>query len=144
MTFLLLAIFALAPAQETPRDHPRVPKDSIELTVTGCLSGRVLAVSDVRRSDTESGPPVRAKSFRLAGKGDVMDDIKREDRHLVDVTGVVRKTALIEPGVKIGRRITVGGGNPVAGSSGARPAPPEGIPVMDVWSVRSRSTSCGG
>ena len=143
-TILLFAMIGLGAAQETPRDRPKVPKDSIELSITGCLSGRVLAVSDVRRPDTESGPPVRAKSFRLAAKGDLMDDIKREDHHLVDVTGVVRKTALIEPGVKIGRRITVGGGNPVAGSTGARPAPPEPIPVMDVWSVRLRSSSCGG
>jgi hypothetical protein len=144
MTLLLFAMFGLMPAQETPREHPKVPKDSIELAITGCLTGRVLAVSDVRRPDTESGPVIRAKSFRLSAKGDLMDDIKREDHHLVEVTGVVRKTALIEPGVKIGRRITVGGGNPVAGSSGARPAPPEMIPVMDVWSVRLRSTSCSG
>lgn len=144
MTFLLVAMFGLAQAQETPRDHPKVPKDSIELFIVGCLSGRVLSVSDVRRPDTESGPVVRAKSFRLAAKGDVMDDVKKEDHHLVEVNGVVRKTALIEPGVKIGRRITVGGGNPVAGSSGARPAPPEMIPVMDVWSIRLRSTSCAG
>jgi hypothetical protein len=143
-TILLFAMIGLGAAQETPRDRPKVPKDSIELSITGCLTGRVLAVSDVRRPDTESGPPVRAKSFRLAAKGDLMDDIKREDHHLVEVTGVVRKTALIEPGVKIGRRITVGGGNPVAGSTGARPAPPETIPVMDVWSVRLRSSSCSG
>jgi hypothetical protein len=143
-TLLLLVMVGVSAAQETPRDRPKVPKDSIELAITGCLTGRVLAVSDVRRPDTESGPPVRAKSFRLAAKGDVMDDVKREDHHLVEVTGVVRKTALIEPGVKIGRRVTVGGGNPVAGSSGARPAPPEPIPVMDVWSVRMRSSSCSG
>ncbi len=139
---LLVTMLGAASWQEAPMERPKVPKDSIELSITGCLSGRVLAVSDVRRPDTESGPVVRAKSFRLAGKRDVMDLVKREDRHLVEVTGVVRKTALIEPGVKIGRRITVGGGNPVAGSTGARPAPPEGIPVMDVWSVRLRSTSC--
>jgi hypothetical protein len=143
MMMLLLFVMLASPLQqETPADHPKVPKDSIQLTVTGCLTGRVLAVSDVRRSDTESGPVVRAKSFRLSAKGDVMDDVKNEDNHLVDVTGVVRKSALIEPGVKIGKRITVGGGSPVAGSNGARPAPPEMIPVMDVWSVRMRSKSC--
>ena len=141
-TLLFFVLLAIAPAQESPQEHPKVPKDSIELTITGCLAGRVLAVSDVRRPDTESGPPVRAKSFRLAAKGDVMDDVKREDHHLVEVTGVVRKSALVEPGVRIGKRITMGGGNPVAGSTGARPAPPEMIPVMDVWSVRLRSTSC--
>ena len=79
-------------------------------------------MSDVRRPDTESGPPVRAKSFRLSAKGDLMDDIKEQDHHLVQVTGVVRKSALIEPGVKIGNRVTVGGGSPVAGSAGSRPA----------------------
>ena len=142
-TLLLFAMIGLGAAQETPRDKPKVPKDSIELSVTGCLTGRVLAISDVRRSDTESGPPVRAKSFRLSAKGDLMDDIKEQDHHLVEVTGVVRKSALIEPGVKIGNRVTVGGGSPVAGSAGSRPAPPEPIPVMDVWSVQARGTSCG-
>ena len=141
-TLLLFVMLGLPPGQETPQEHPKVPKDSIQLSITGCLTGRVLAVSDVRRTDTESGPPVRAKSFRLSAKGDVMDDVKREDHHLVDVIGLVRKSALIEPGVRIGKRIPVGGGNPVAGSSGARPAPPEMIPVMDVWSIRQRSTSC--
>jgi hypothetical protein len=143
-TLMLFAMIGLGVAQETPRDKPKVPKDSIELSVTGCLTGRVLAISDVRRPDTESGPPVRAKSFRLAAKGDLMDDIKEQDHHLVQVTGVVRKSALIEPGVKIGNRVTVGGGSPVAGSAGSRPAPPDPIPVMDVWSVQSRASSCGG
>jgi len=73
-----------------------------------------------------------------------MDHIKEQDHHLVEVTGVVRKSALIEPGVKIGNRVTVGGGSPVAGSAGSRPLPPDPIPVMDVWSVQSRATSCGG
>jgi hypothetical protein len=144
LMILLFVMFGATPQQETPADHPKVPKDSVQLNVVGCLTGKVLAVSDVRRSDTESGPVVRAKSFRLSAKGDVGDDVKREDHHLVEVTGVVRKSALIEPGVKIGKRITVGGGNPVAGSGGARPDPPEMIPVMDVWSVRMRSTSCSG
>jgi hypothetical protein len=143
ITFAFAALLALTPAQETPTEHPKVPKDSIELAITGCLTGRVLAVSDVRRPDTESGPPVRSKTFRLAAKGDVMDDVKREDHHTVEVTGVVRKSALIESGVHIGKRVTVGGGNPVAGSPGARPDPPETIPVMDVWSIRMRSSSCG-
>lgn len=142
-SLLLLVLLGAAEPQETPRDQPKVPKDSVQLTITGCLSGRVLAVSDVRRPDTESGPPVRAKSFRLAGKGEVMDDVKKENHHLVDVTGLVRKSALIEPGIKIGRRVTLGGGSPVAGSGASRPAPPETIPVMDVWSVRFRSAGCG-
>ncbi len=143
MLSLILAL-AMTALQDNPQDRPRVPKDSIQLVVIGCLKGRVLAVSDVRQEDTQSGPIVRARSFRLAGKKDVMSEVKREDRHLVEVTGLVKKSALMEPGIKVGKGIVIGGGQPAAGSGGARPAPSEYLPVLDVASVRLRSTSCSG
>lgn len=140
---LLVALSLAAPQQEGQKDKPRVPKDSVELVVTGCLKGRVLAVSSVRSEDTQSGPIVRARSFRLQAKKDILDDVKRQDGHLVDVTGLVRKSALIEPGMKVGKGVTITGGPPVAGS-GSRPAPSEYLPVMDVSSVRQRSSACSG
>jgi hypothetical protein len=144
MTLALIVALGMTAAQDKPQEErPRVPKDSIQLVVTGCLKGRVLAVSDVRREDTQSGPIVTARSFRLSGKKDVMQVVKREDGHLVDVTGLVRKSALIEPGVKVGKHIVIGGGQPVAGG-GARPAPSDYVPVLDVESVRARSASCNG
>jgi len=145
MTLALIVALGLATGQDKPEERPRVPKDSIELVVTGCLKGRVLAVSDVRQTDTQSGPIVRARSFRLAGKKDVMKDVKDHDGHLVDITGLVRKSALMEPGVKVGKGIVIGGGQPVAGSGGRPvPAPSEIVPVLDVASVRQRASSCSG
>jgi hypothetical protein len=141
MTTILLMMLTLIPVQDTPQDRPRVPRDSIELVLTGCLKGRILAVSDVRQVDVQSGPIVRARSFRLAGKGDVMKAVKREDRHFVEVTGLVKKSALVEPGMRVGKGIVIGGGRPVAGA-GRSPEPADFVPVMDVQSVRLRSTSC--
>jgi hypothetical protein len=144
-TLVILFVLGLAPRQETPQEKPRVPKDSIELVLTGCLKGRVLAVSAVRRTDVESGPDIRARSFRLAGKRDVMDSVKREDHHLVDVTGIVKRSALYQEGMKVGKGITISGGRPVAGSGAmAAPDPSQMVPVMDVESIRLRATSCGG
>ena len=144
MTLALIVALGMTAAQENPQERPKVPKDSIQLVVTGCLKGRVLAVSDVRQTDTQSGPIVRARSFRLAGKKDVMKDVKDHDGHLVDITGLMRKSALMEPGVKVGKGIVIGGGPPVAGGAGTRPAPPvESVPVLDVESVRQRASSCG-
>lgn len=143
ITALVLALGVAAP-QEPGQEKPRVPKDSIELVVTGCLSGRVLAIDDVRRTDVESGPDIRARSLRVSGKKDVMKEIKRENHHLVEVTGTVRRADLAEPGIRIGKGIVIGGGKPMAGTTGARPAPSEFIPVIDVRSVRLRSTSCSG
>jgi hypothetical protein len=128
--------------QEGKQEH-KVPKDSVFLMVSGCLKGRVLAVSDVRQEDTQVGPIVKARSFRLAGKKEIMNDVKEYDGHLVDVTGLVKKSSLVEPGVKVGKGVTIGGGPPVAGTPGRPPAPSEYIPVLDIDSVRSRATSCG-
>ena len=143
MITLTLLLALMSSPQENQQEHPKVPKDSIMLVVTGCLKGRVLAVSDVRQEDTQSGPIVKAKSFRVAGKKDIMKDVKEHDGHLVDVTGIVKKSSLIEPGVKVGNRVTIGGGPPVAGSGGATPIPNEYIPVLDAESVRLRATNCG-
>ena len=141
---LLLVSLTIAAPQETPKqEKPKVPKDSIELVVSGCLKGRVLAVSDVRQTDTESGPVVKSRSFRVAGKKEVMNDVKENDGHLVDVTGIVKKSSLVEPGVKLGRNVTMGGGPPVAGGGGATPIPNEYIPVIDVETIRMRASSCG-
>jgi hypothetical protein len=146
-TLVLLLVLGLTPLPQDPpqEERPRVPKDSIELVITGCLKGRLLIVSDLRQTDTQAGPIIRAKTFRLAGKGEVMKAVKKEDRHLVDVIGVVKKSALIEPGVKVGKGIVIGGGQPTAGSGmRSSPNPSEFIPVLDVETVRLRSTSCSG
>jgi hypothetical protein len=143
MMTLAFLLALMASPQENKQEHPRVPKDSIELVVTGCLKGRVLAVSDIRQEDTQSGPIVKARSFRVAGKKDIMKDIKEQDGHLVDVTGIVKKSSLVEPGIKVGKSVTIGGGPPVAGSGGHAPLPTEYIPVLDVETVRMRASSCG-
>ena len=120
-----------------------MPDDSIELTVIGCLKGRVLTTVAKRQADVESGPFVGERRFRLAGKKDLMKEVKEHDGHLVDVTGIVKKSALIEPGIKVGKSVTIGGGPPVAGSGGTSPIPHEYIPVLDAESVRMRASSCG-
>ena len=144
MTVALLLALSLAAPQETQKEKPRIPSDSIEIVVVGCVTGRVIAVDDVRDTDTTSGPIIKARSFRLAGKKDVMNIVKDENHHIVEITGIVKKSALTEQGMKVGNnRVTIGGGNPVAGG-GAIPSPVEYVAVLDVESVQPRGTSCGG
>ena len=112
----LLAAAPLAFQQDEVR--PKVPKDSLLVTVVGCLKGRVIRASDVRQEDTTSGPIVRGHSFRLAGKKDVMKIVKEEDGRRVEIAGLIRKSSLMEPGVKFkGGRVVVGGGTMASGSS---------------------------
>lgn len=139
---LLFALLLAAPQDRTEpsQEKPRVPKDSIELTVVGCLKGRALTTVENRQADVESGPFVGARTFRLAGKKAVMDEVKRQDGHLVEVVGIVKRSDLDDQGVKIGR-VTIGPASPAAGSRGV-PSPADNVAVMDVESVRMRSQSC--
>jgi hypothetical protein len=143
--FALMVMLALALAgpQEDRQDKPKVPKDSIELTVIGCLKGRILKTIDERQADVESGPYVGERTFRLAGKKDVMEEVKRHDGHLVEVMGIVKRSALDEKGIKVGR-VEIGGGSPVAGRGGSIPSGTDNVPVMDASAVRLRSTACRG
>ena len=137
----LLAAAPLAFQQEEGR--PKVPKDSLFVTITGCLKGRVLKASDVRQEDTASGPIIRGHSFRIAGKKEVMKLVKEDNGHRVEITGLIRKSALMEPGVKFkGGRVVVGGGTMASGTSSI-PDPSENVLVLDAWTVQSLGGSCG-
>jgi hypothetical protein len=137
---IIVLLLALSMSQEPKQEKPRVPKDSIELTVIGCLKGRVLKTLKERPKDIESGPFVGERTFRLAGKKDVMKVVTEHDRQLVEVVGIVRRADLDDKGVKIGG-VTISGGPPVAGG---HPNPGGNTPVMDVESVRLRASSCTG
>ena len=137
----LLAAVPLAAQQE---ERPKVPKDSLLVTITGCLKGRVLRAADVRQADTTSGVVIRNHSFRVAGKKDVMKAVKENDGQRVEVAGLIRKSSLMEPGVKFkGGRVVIGGGTMASGSSNL-PDPAENVLVLDAWSVQSLAGSCGG
>ena len=139
----LASLLAAAPLAQQDEARPKVPKDSLLVTVVGCLKGRVIKASDVRQEDTTSGPIVRGHSFRLAGKKDVMKIVKEEDGRRVEIAGLIRKSSLMEPGVKFkGGRVIVGGGTMSSGT-GSMPNPAENVLVLDVWTVQALGGSCG-
>jgi hypothetical protein len=142
LAMVVLLALALPPAQTGSQEVPRVPSDSVELTVIGCLQGRVLSTREEREANVERGPNVGARVFRLNGSREVMNEVKRRNHQLVEVVGLVKRSALDDKGIKAGP-VSLSGGSPVAGGRGI-PTGVENVPVMDVSAVRVRSTSCRG
>jgi hypothetical protein len=141
MIHLIVALtLAMFVPQEGSQEKPRVPKDSIEVVTIGCLTGRALKASEVRQYDVQSGPIVAGRTFRLAAKGEVMDEIKKQDGHFVEVIGIVKRSALDDKGVKVSRGVEINGGSPVSRSG--IPSGTDNVPVMDVSSIRQRAGSC--
>jgi hypothetical protein len=129
-------------AQQPPQEEkPKVPKDSIQAVITGCLKGHVIRASDVRQTDTTSGVNITGHTFRVAGKKEVMALVKENDGRRVELTGLIKKSSLIEPGVKFkGGRVMVGGG--ASGGTGARIDPAENVVVIDTWTVTYLGGTC--
>ncbi len=140
---LVLAAAPLAAYQaQENQEKPKVPKDSLLATIEGCLKGRVIRAYDVRQPDTTTGIEIRNKSFRVEGKKDVIADVKKNDGQHVEITGIIKKSALIEPGVKFkGGRVMVGGGTSAVGMSGA-PDPAENVVVIDALTLTAFGNSC--
>jgi hypothetical protein len=141
MTILAALLTLALTAQAEHQDKPRVPDDSVELTVTGCLKGRAFTTVPQQEADVQRGPNVGKRTFRLAGKKDVMDEVKKLDRRLVDIVGIVKRSSLDDRGVKVGG-VSISGGPPVQRSGSGVPTGADDVPVMDVNSIRQRAASC--
>ena len=136
-----LAIVPIAAQQDQEKPKP-VPKDSIRVDIIGCVKGRVIRAADVRQPDTTSGVEVRAKTFRLEGKKDVMNGVKEVDGQRAEVIGLIKKSSLIEPGMKImGGRVRIGAGS-TSGTTSSLPDPAQDVVVLDTESVRALGGSC--
>ena len=143
----MLARIALAvtlttvPLLAMQEEKPKVPKDSILAVITGCIKGRTIRAADVRQTDTTSGVNIRASTFRISGKKDVMAEVKEQDGERVELTGLIKKSSLIEPGMKFkGGRVIVGGGS--SGGTGTMPDPAENVLVIDALTVQVVGGGC--
>ena len=138
-TLALTLCGVVAPAAQ--RDEKPVPKDSARVTLTGCLKGRAFRAVESREPET-GAPNVAGRTYRLVGPKLVMEDVKKYNGRLVEVTGIVKRADLapVPEGFRVGGgRVTVGQADPmrdVSRSSGVS------VPVMDTEGVRYLSDTC--
>jgi len=135
---LLAAMAATIPlAQER-----KVPSDSARITIPGCAKDRRFIVAR-----TPGHEPIRSgiepgRRFRLNGKKPLLEEIKKQQASMVEVTGLVRQADLAGPGgVAIGG-MRIGGGPPQAGVADARRNMGSMDPVIDVESWRPLAEAC--
>jgi len=145
----LVTCLSAGPTSSAARsqDTEKINKESVELVVTGCLKGRALQAEDVRPAkEEERAPVVQARAFRVNGARAILDEVKRQNKRYVEVTGLVKRTALttMGPGITVGRtRITVlpGAGDP---SRAPQASPNAGVVPIEVTALRVVAESCAG
>jgi hypothetical protein len=146
MKLIVRAAFVVACGSVVFAQEREVPKDSTRVSVTGCTKGRTFIATprsepEPVRSDVEPG-----RRFRLSGPKQVLDEIRKQEGMLVEVTGLVRKSQLSPAaGVTLGKgRVRIGGGpmNRDPTQSDPRRDPMYNEVVMDVESWRPLPESC--
>ena len=106
---LLLAVADLAAAQERP-----VPSDSSRVTIAGCARDRAFIVDAPEGREISATGIQPGRRFRLSGPRHVLDDIKKREGTMVEITGLVRKSDVAGRGglTILGGRVRIGGTAP--------------------------------
>ena len=137
---------AFSSADPAAQETRPVPKDSVEVEARGCLKGRVFTATG-RPADEHSvrGPDITGHHFRVTGKKEEMDLVKRYNSQYVEVLGIVRRAALDDQGIgmRVGRgaRVVIGapGMDPTRMNS---PASAPNVAAMDVIAIRLLDDRC--
>ncbi len=135
----------VARQEQTEEDEKKKDKESIELVVTGCLKGRALQAEDVRPAREDDLTVIQARTFRVNGAREVMDELKKQNNRYVEAKGRVKRSSLaaIGPGIDVGgARITVTPGTMGNPSRAPQHNPNAGVLHIDVTAVRVVSESC--
>lgn len=131
-----------APLSHAQEQERKVPADSARISIPGCAKDRRFIVAQ-----TPAHEPIRSgiqpgRRFRLNGKKPLLEEIKKAQASMVEVTGLVRQADLAGPGGVTVGGVRIGGGPPQAGVADARRNMGSTDPVIDVESWRPMAEPC--
>lgn len=139
---LLVGVLAAAGSVLAAQER-EIPKDSELVTVRGCANGRSFVVAP--RSEDQPGTLEiePGRRLRLNGPGKLLDEIKKRERMMVEVTGLMKKSQIKESGIAIaGGRIRIGGSVPQSPIADPRRDPAYNQTILDVTSYRPLPEPC--
>lgn len=111
------------------------------MSISGCARGRVFTVD--RNPEHEEGRAVieYGTKLRLQGDKKVLDQIKANEKSLIEITGLMKQSEVVQPGVGIaGGKIRIAPAMPAGRGPAYDPGPQP--PVIDVESWRLLNMSC--
>ena len=113
-----------------------VPKDSIRITIPGCSKGTAFTVMESPEHEARSSV-APGRRFRLAGKKDVLADIKKAEGQMIEITGLIRKGQQDPTGGRV--KVTPG---PMSGNTSVGSNPNYEQVILDVEGWRPLAANC--
>lgn len=142
ITRALIVVAACVPLVGVAQETPKPDANSMLVVVRGCPRGRAI-VPLAMEGEAATPATLIGRAMRLNGTRDLMKQVEAEKGHLIEVTGLVRKSDLRAsgPSTRIGgMRVTAGAASPMGGDPSRQAA--FDVIMMDVTSFRPLSNEC--
>jgi len=133
---MVIACAAAVLAQEKP-----VPKDSERIFIPGCAHNRVFTVGPRREDQPGRSDIAPGMRMLMNGPKKLLNDIKAHESNEIELTGLIRKSDMQQPGVKIGSHVRIGPGPSPTGSNPGRDYNSNQV-MIDVEGWRTLTGSC--
>jgi hypothetical protein len=124
---LVVGVAGVVLAQEKP-----VPKDSVRISIPGCSKGVVFTVMPSPEHESRSSV-APGRRFRLAGKKELLKEIKDQEGSMIEITGLILKGQIDQSGVPLGGGVRVGPGPSPLSGVGRDPNYSQAILDVEGW-----------
>ena len=140
----VLAVGGMLAAAPLAAQETKVPSDSELVSLPGCAKGKVFTVGEAPEHESRQTAVAIGRQFRLNGQKDALNDIRRHEGQLIEVTGLVRKSDLKGPaGIAIaGGRVRIGGPQPRSSMGNPALDPSYNVAAIDVSGWRQLGEEC--
>lgn len=114
---LLTVALAIGVGSSLDQEKP-VPKDSERIFIPGCAHNRVFTVG--RRREDQPGRSDISPGTRMLMNGPkkLLNEIKANQADEIELTGLIRKSDLKQPGIRIGDTVRIGPASPLGNRPG--------------------------
>lgn len=134
-----LAAGLLATAIGAQETKP-VPKDSVRVRIPGCTKGYIFTAGRRTEENPGSVDVPEGMHIRMNGPKKMMEEIKRHEGSMIEITGLMKKGQYGPGGVNIGGGVRVG---PATGSpNGGIGSPVAGQVSIDLEGWRQIAGDC--
>jgi hypothetical protein len=109
-----------------------VPKDSVRISIPGCAKGVVFTVAESPEHESRSSV-APGRRFRLAGKKELLKEIRDREGSMIEVTGLILKGQIDQSGVAIGGNVRIAPGPTPGSAVGGNPNYSQNILDVEGW-----------
>jgi len=138
-TVVIAVAVAVLGASLAAQEQKKVPKDSVRVSVPGCVKGYVFTAGPRTEDQPGSGEVPPGMHLRMNGPKKLMEEIKAHEGQMIQITGLMKK-GQYAPGVAIGGGVRVMPGQSPSG--GMAPSPTTSQNFIDVEGWRAATGSC--